>query len=502
MTNFAAKYPPVTAAGGGGGTGTVTQVNTGAGLTGGPISTIGTVSLLPVATNRALVSDGSGILAAATTTATEIGYVNGVTSAIQTQINSKQATLTIGNLTDAGTDGITVTGGTGAVIGAGTSLSQHVADGTHNGYLSSADWTTFNAKQAALTIGNLTDVGTDGIIVTGGTSSIIGTGTSITQTKSDATHNGYLASADWTTFNGKQAALTIGNLTDAGTDGITVTGGTGSVIGSGTSISQHVADTTHSGYLSSTDWNTFNGKQASGNYITALTGDVTATGPGSVASTVAKIAGTTVSGTTGSGNVAFSTSPTFVTPVLGTPSSGNLSNCTNYPTYSPGTTAGVVSTSGLAGTTTSGAAAAGFIGEVFSITRSLANHLTITNNATSNLTNFADSAASITPTAGWWLVSASVTFEYTANFTSFNVGVSKSSGAQPSSNTFSNPTSGECRVQYAQVSGNPGAGVSVTVPSFIAFYDGATPIFFTVSNSVSSGTTQASGSLFMYRVGH
>lgn len=81
----------------------------------------------------------------------------------------------------------------------------------------------------------------------------------------------------------------IGNLTDAGTDGITVTGGTGSVIGSGTSLSQHVADTTHNGYLSSTDWNTFNGKQASGNYITALTGDVTASGPGSVASTLSTV---------------------------------------------------------------------------------------------------------------------------------------------------------------------------------------------------------------------
>lgn len=75
-----------------------------------------------------------------------------------------------------------------------------------------------------------------------------------------ASNRGALSSADWTTFNGKQNALTIGNLTDAGTDGITVTGGTGAVIGSGTSISQHVADSTHNGYLSSTDWSTFNSK--------------------------------------------------------------------------------------------------------------------------------------------------------------------------------------------------------------------------------------------------
>lgn len=43
--------------------------------------------------SRALVSDGSGFVSAATTTATEIGYVNGVTSAIQTQIDTKQAIL-------------------------------------------------------------------------------------------------------------------------------------------------------------------------------------------------------------------------------------------------------------------------------------------------------------------------------------------------------------------------------------------------------------------------
>lgn len=35
------------------------------------------------------------------------------------------------------------------------------------------------------------------------------------------------------------------------------------------------------GYLSSTDWSTFNAKQAAGNYITALTGEATASGPGS-----------------------------------------------------------------------------------------------------------------------------------------------------------------------------------------------------------------------------
>lgn len=42
----------------------------------------------PLTASRALVLDGSSRITAATTTATELGYVNGVTSAIQTQINS------------------------------------------------------------------------------------------------------------------------------------------------------------------------------------------------------------------------------------------------------------------------------------------------------------------------------------------------------------------------------------------------------------------------------
>ncbi len=45
--------------------------------------------LAALTASRAVVSDGSGFLASATTTATEIGYVNGVTSAIQTQLDTK-----------------------------------------------------------------------------------------------------------------------------------------------------------------------------------------------------------------------------------------------------------------------------------------------------------------------------------------------------------------------------------------------------------------------------
>ena len=57
----------------------------------GAISTVTTGDL---ATSRALASDGSGKIAASAVTATELGYLDGVSSAVQTQIDTKIATTT------------------------------------------------------------------------------------------------------------------------------------------------------------------------------------------------------------------------------------------------------------------------------------------------------------------------------------------------------------------------------------------------------------------------
>lgn len=46
--------------------------------------------------NRALVTDSSGDVVVSSVTSTELGYLSGVTSAIQTQLNAKQATITGG----------------------------------------------------------------------------------------------------------------------------------------------------------------------------------------------------------------------------------------------------------------------------------------------------------------------------------------------------------------------------------------------------------------------
>jgi hypothetical protein len=108
------------------------------------------------------------------------------------------------------------------------------------------------------------------------------------------------------TYSAGAIAVTSSNLTEATSAVLTITGGTGVLLGgTGATIQVKQASTSVSGYLSNTDWNTFNGKQAAGNYITALTGDVAATGPGSVAATIqplavtnAKIANSTIDLTT------------------------------------------------------------------------------------------------------------------------------------------------------------------------------------------------------------
>lgn len=48
--------------------------------------------LAALTASRALQSDGSGVISASSVTSTELGYLSGVTSAIQTQLNGKQST--------------------------------------------------------------------------------------------------------------------------------------------------------------------------------------------------------------------------------------------------------------------------------------------------------------------------------------------------------------------------------------------------------------------------
>lgn len=93
--------------------------------------------------NRALVSNGSGAPAAATTTDTEIGYVNGVTSAIQTQLNAKgvlanplsqfgatTSSQLLGVLSDETGSGLAVFATSPVLAGSPTTPTQAVNDST------------------------------------------------------------------------------------------------------------------------------------------------------------------------------------------------------------------------------------------------------------------------------------------------------------------------------------------------------------------------------------
>jgi len=143
-----------------------------------------------------------------------------------------------------------------------------------------------------------------------GTLPVVNGGTGLTSTPA----NGALDIGNGTGFT--RATLTAGsNITitnsaggitiAAASSGVTSVTGTAPVVSSGgttPAISMAAASTSVSGYLTSTDWNTFNGKQAAGSYVT-------------------------------SGGA------------LGTPSSGTLTNCT-FPALNQNTTgsAGSVAT--------------------------------------------------------------------------------------------------------------------------------------------------------------
>jgi hypothetical protein len=71
-------------------------------------------------------------------------------------------------------------------------------------------------------------------------------------------------------LEGKLNSSSKGNLTEATSSILTITGGTGATIGN-VSVQVKQASGSQSGYLSSTDWTTFNNKQPAGSYLTSET---------------------------------------------------------------------------------------------------------------------------------------------------------------------------------------------------------------------------------------
>lgn len=187
--------------------------------------------------------------------------------------------ISAANLSGTNTGDVTIGTANGLSL-ISQALSLGLSSTSTTGALSSTDWNTFNNKQAAgnyitALTGDATATGPGSVALTLATvNSNVGTfGAASNASVFTVNAKGLITAASDVSIQIAESQVTnlvsdlaskvntssLGNLIDAGTDGIVVTGGTGAVVGS-VSLAQHVADTTHNGYLSSTDWNTFNNK--------------------------------------------------------------------------------------------------------------------------------------------------------------------------------------------------------------------------------------------------
>lgn len=99
-----------------------------------------------ITASRALASDSNGIPVAATTTATELGYVNGVTSAIQTQINTKAPSA---SPTFSGTITTPLTASRAVVTGSSSELAVSATTAAEIAFLSGVQSSLANSEYNA-----------------------------------------------------------------------------------------------------------------------------------------------------------------------------------------------------------------------------------------------------------------------------------------------------------------------------------------------------------------
>jgi hypothetical protein len=265
----------------------------------------GVASINAITASRAVVSNASGIPIAATTTATEIGYVNGVTSSIQTQLNSKQGTITPGSISTS-TTGVTVGSGANSTIGPNVTINVDTATNLIPGLLSATTQSiggdknfkgtsTFdnylilnNSITYTPTVNN-TLTGSNADIASHSTDNFIFTNSGLVSIGS--INNQVIAAGHELKFtNNTGNAITLVNNygSPPGTSAVILTGYGGNVLipnngsaillyntnGSNawnlTSVILSAASASNLGPLSATDWTTFNSKQAGDATLTAL----------------------------------------------------------------------------------------------------------------------------------------------------------------------------------------------------------------------------------------
>jgi hypothetical protein len=249
-----------------------------------------------------------------TTTNLTVGSLGGLLKAtagvvgIASSGTDYEPPVTKGNLTESGSSIITFGGSTsGNVIGSGTTISIHKASAAQDGYLGKDDFATFNGKQDVITKYDLSETSSGILTITGGTDSVLTNDVTIAVQKAsaiqdgylgkndfasfsasthspvtlnasavtgglslstqeisfraaDTTYDGYLKSSDWDTFNGKQDVITKYDLSETVSSILSITGGTDSVLTNGVTISVQKASAAQDGYLGKDNWATFNGK--------------------------------------------------------------------------------------------------------------------------------------------------------------------------------------------------------------------------------------------------
>ena len=181
-----------------------------------------------------------------------------------------------------------------------------------NGQLLIGNTTTgayvLNTITAALGVSVANGAGTITIANTGVLSNVGGIGIGVSSATGDVTitNTGVLSTIAGA---GISVSSATGNVTIANT-GVLSVSGTAPVVSSGgaaPAISMAAATTSVNGYLTSTDWTTFNNKQPAGTYVTNLTGPITSVGNA-----------TSIASQTGTGTkFVVDNTPTLITPVLG-----------------------------------------------------------------------------------------------------------------------------------------------------------------------------------------